>query len=211
MLTACMMEALICAVSCTMHHHEGISSDLLLMRGKGWRYYCYLWLTLFRRCVRRFKKQISMESLLISMQSSKAQLVSSWYMLQSFWKKWLGSSEGRSLFWLCQWALGKGRVDNTVDTWVDLILLCISITWCYLIFSSDPKLGLHAQMVQTINCQAHFYCLYKLRWMHYFPTVQNTGEQGMFSHCLFLFLSSHILSEKKTFYGKTTEGKHSND
>jgi len=47
--------------------------------------------------------------------------------------------------------------------------------------------------------------------MQHGQTVKNTGEQGMFSHCLFLFLSSHILSEKKTFYGKTTEGKHSND
>lgn len=83
MLTVCMMEALICAVSCTMHHQEGISSDLLLMRGKQWHYYYYLWLILLHRCVRHFKKQIKMESLMITVQSSKAQLASSWFLLQS--------------------------------------------------------------------------------------------------------------------------------
>lgn len=70
MLTVCMMEALICAVSCTMHHHKGISSDSLLMRRKKWHYYYYLWFTLLHRCVRHFKKQIKMESLLITMQRS---------------------------------------------------------------------------------------------------------------------------------------------
>lgn len=83
MLTVGVMEALICAVSCTMHHHEGISSDSLLMRGKRWHYYYYLWLILLHRCVRHFKKQIKMESLLIAVQSSKAQLASSWLLLQS--------------------------------------------------------------------------------------------------------------------------------
>lgn len=83
MLTVCMMEVLICVVSCTMHHHEGISSDSLLIRGKHWHYCYYLWLILLRRCVRHFKKQIKMESLLATMQSSKAQLASSWFLLQS--------------------------------------------------------------------------------------------------------------------------------
>lgn len=88
MLTVCMMEALICAVSCTMHQHEGISSDSLLMRGKQWHhYYYYLWLILLHRCVRHFKKQIKMESLLTTMQSNKAQLASSQFLLQSVWRK----------------------------------------------------------------------------------------------------------------------------
>lgn len=81
-LTVCMMEALICAVSCTVHHHEGISSDLVLMRGKQWHCYYFLWLILLHRCLRHFKKQIKKVSLLITMQSSKAQLASSWFWLQ---------------------------------------------------------------------------------------------------------------------------------
>lgn len=82
MLTVCMMETLICAVSCTVHHHEGISSDWVLMRGKQWQCYYYLWLILLHRCVRHFKKQIKEVSLLITMQSSKIQLASSWFLLQ---------------------------------------------------------------------------------------------------------------------------------
>lgn len=83
MLTACMMEALICAVSCTVHHHEGISSDSVLMRGKQWHCcYYYLWLILLHRCVKHFKKQIKEVALLITMQSSQAQLASSWFLQQ---------------------------------------------------------------------------------------------------------------------------------
>lgn len=82
MLTVCMMEALICAVSCTVHHHEGISSGSVLMRGKQWHCYYYLWLILLHRCVRHFKKQIKEVFLLKNMQSSKAQLASSRFLLQ---------------------------------------------------------------------------------------------------------------------------------
>lgn len=72
---------------CSVMHHASprrISSDSLLMRGKWWHYhYYYLWLILLCRCVRHFKKQIKMESLLITKQNKKARLASLWFLLQS--------------------------------------------------------------------------------------------------------------------------------